>query len=335
MADFGNYGKPKREPALKGSFINGTWYCECKPALPALHMKTTKGPNEGKWYRSCQKKIKTDKSRCRFFIWDTEADEREKKALQSNSRTEPGRANPVTPSRPTPQRPASKVQAGPSIPNQKRSRAIFETDDEDEFGDVDVDFEEQLDQARVEAETPSKKARVEAPITPVRRKFPWDKLNATTPTTKTAGLQTPQTGPANPFISNPARDSSDITPFKIWQPVAESIQTMTPSSSPAIPSRFKDVESDLSRDVFGVLSGAGVVLGEQARRELTAVFSKQTTVAEGMKKGRDVARASMKAKDARVQELTHRVNTLEAELEAEKKTVDFLQYKLANGMESD
>lgn len=114
---------------------------------------------------------------------------------------------------------------------------------------------------------------------------------------------------------------------------------MTPTSSQnetPTPARFKNVsESDLARDVFGVLGEANVQMSEQARKNLTTVLLKHVTMAEGVKKGRDVARASITAKTAKVTELTYRVNTLEAELEAEKAKVNHLEWSLEHGQQSD
>ncbi|KAF1951812.1 hypothetical protein CC80DRAFT_453191 [Byssothecium circinans] len=322
----------------RGAFIDGQWLCDCNPRQVAVHLPVKKeGPNKGRYFRVCQRKQK-DAQRCKFFLWDSEAAPRENAALQSNSRTEPAHQNAITtPSRPPPQRPAPapEAQASPSVPNQKRTRAHLQEDDE--FGDGDLDFEA-LDQAREEAETPRKKARTEGFATP-RRKLPWEKDS----TTNAVGLQTPQTARQtleNPFVTNRLGNSSLTTPSRAAPSNAETVQTATPSSSPMdtpTPIRFKDVntESDLAKEVFGVLKGADIALGEQARRDLSGILSKHTTVAEGVKRGRDAARSAIKAKDARVQELTLRVNTLEAELEAEKKKVVYLQFKDQNGYESD
>jgi hypothetical protein len=224
--------------------------------------------------------------------------------------------------------------------NGKRSPADFQ-EEEDEYGlgDDNADFNEELDQVMIAAETPSKKkVRIEEPFTTPkpRRKLPWEKEKSTT---NAAGLQTPQTEYrklSDPFTTS-ASGFSFTTPSKTKQSDA---QTLTRSSSPMdtpTPSRFKDVniDSDLSRDVIEALRGANVTLSEQASRDLNTVLSKYATIAEGVKKGRDVARASMKAKDAKITELTYRVNTLEAELEAERKLVTHLQWKAEHGPDSD
>jgi septal ring factor EnvC (AmiA/AmiB activator) len=106
------------------------------------------------------------------------------------------------------------------------------------------------------------------------------------------------------------------------------------------PSRFKDIdvsgnESDLVRDIFAVLQEANIMLTDQAQKSLTSVLSKHATHAKSVTKGRDVLRASIKAKDAKIAEMTYRVNTLEAELEAEKAVVKHLQWKAESGLSPD
>ncbi|PVH99511.1 hypothetical protein DM02DRAFT_594241 [Periconia macrospinosa] len=323
-------------PKPRGSFLDGIWYCDCNPPLPAIHFPVKKaGPNKGRWFRTCQKE-QSDDSRCKFFLWDTDAAPREKAALANNSRTEPGRANAVTPSRTKAVSPPSPLPPASTSSNstRKRMRASYQSDDEDEygFGDNTATFDEELDNIVTAVETPSKKARIEdAFTTPKRRKLPWQKDE---PSSNTYGLQTPQTenrALANPFTTKAPLDIF-TTPSKPTSLDAGSIQTMTPSSSPMetpTPSRFKSVatEGDVVRDIFGVLSRANVKLDEQTTRDITAVLSKYVTLSEGVKKGRDVARASVKAKDAKITELTYRVNTLEAELEAERATVAHLQWR--------
>jgi hypothetical protein len=112
------------------------------------------------------------------------------------------------------------------------------------------------------------------------------------------------------------------------------IAAPSPNGTPT-PARFKNVsESDLARDVFDVLRDVNVQLDEQARANLAAVLSRHATIAEGVKRGREVARASAAAKTAKVTELTYRVSTLEAELEAEKAKVAHLQWSLEHGQQT-
>jgi hypothetical protein len=205
-------------------------------------------------------------------------------------------------------------------------------------------FEEELSHVMTEMETPSKKAKTEplaTPFTvPTRRKLPWQKDDGP----NTSGLQTPQTQPRNHDVfKTPAAVpvSTFVMPSITKQSDSASSHTITPGSSPVntpTPSRFKDVgaagtDSELAHDVFGVLQDAN--LNEQTRKNLITVLAKHVTIGEGVRRGRDAARASIKAKDAKNTELTYRVATLEAELEAERATVKHLQWKAENGHNSE
>lgn len=295
--------------------------------------------------RACQRKY-GDKDRCKFFLWDSEAHPREAAALANNTRTEPGRAHEATPITPRPQRvsppPPYTPQAGPSEPSRKRTRTAVE-EDEDEYGveTGDAAFNDELDQVMTAVETPTKIAKTADFSTPARRRLPWQKDDPA----RGNGLLTPQTNhratTADPFNTRFAAPGGSLfTPSKQMQPDSAPSQTMTPSSSPIAtptPKRFKDVSTgdDLFQDVFGVFDPDNPRLDERTRRDLTAVLSKHATITEGIKRGREVARSAIKAEKAKVTELTYRVNTLEAELEAERNKSKLLQWQVETGHRSD
>jgi hypothetical protein len=79
------------------------------------------------------------------------------------------------------------------------------------------------------------------------------------------------------------------------------------------------------RDVFGLLQHGSVTLPSTTETELQALLAKHSRSAEGYRKGREVSRKIIVAKEAKITELTYRIGTLEAELEAEKATVEYLQ----------
>lgn len=235
--------------------------------------------------------------------------------------------------------PPSKASETPS---RKRNRS--EDDDEFGLGPGNRAFEEELDQVMVEAETPSKKPRTDTFATPknsTRRTLPWQMDN----TPKSSELPTPQTEQRvskDPFqtrlsalgdsMLTPSRRAQDDDPPSSTQGTS---QTVTPT-----PVRFKDPgsaskDADIARDVFDVLRDANVQLDDQTRKMLMATLSRHATIAEGVKRGRDVARTAVTAKTAKVTELTYRVNTLEAELEAEKAKVSHLQWRLENGQDTE
>jgi hypothetical protein len=295
--------------------------------------------------RTCNEKS------CKFFLWDTDAQPRELAALQNDSRTEAARAVPTTPSRPRAHTPPTYTpNTGPFDSSRKRARSSFD-DDEDEF-DFDPEdgpvYDAVLSQVANAMETPSKKAKTESfatPLTvPARRKLPWQRDDQAKP--KSNGLQTPQTeSRIHDVFRTPAAApvSTFVTPSITKQSDPASSQTITPGSSPVntpTPVRFKDAgtngtDSELAQDVWGVLQEGNAMLDEPTRRKLTAALSKHATIAEGIRKGREVARTAIKAKDAKNTELAYRVNTLEAELEAERATVRHLQWKAESGHMSD
>ncbi|KAJ4355300.1 hypothetical protein N0V95_003055 [Ascochyta clinopodiicola] len=312
-----------------GLFIDGVWHCDCTPRSPANHFEVKKqGANQGKWFRTCQKQ-KGDKSRCKFFLWDSDAHPREAAALANNSRTESTHTTSKTPSK----RPSSPPPPYTGAPGRldlarKRSRAAsLNIDDEFDLESTDDAFKEELNSIMTAVETPRKAARTSDFVTPsARRTLPWNKGGAAASASELQTPQTSRTVQVNPFSSTLSK-----SPFTPSRPTDAAPQTATPSSSPyetPTPRRFKDVSGDdLVRDVFGFLQDVNITLGTQTERDLSNLLSKHVKTAEGLKRGRDVTRTTIKARDAKITELTYRIGTLEAELEAEKTMVKHLQWE--------
>lgn len=222
----------------------------------------------------------------------------------------------------------------------KRSRTDI-SDSDDEFGlSGNTAFDEELDQVWTALDTPSKKAKTEPLATSTRRRLPWQKNSEL----KVNGIPTPHTERhANhaplpvPLARSTGPDDPFLTPSKPNQALQISqSRTLSPPSSPIVtptPQRFKDTNTTtaddvLVRDVFTILQGDNVEFSEETRSKLVAVLTKHATIAEGVKKGREVARCSIKAKDAKVNELLYRVNTLQADLEEQQAMVKELQWKV-------
>ncbi|KAF2132808.1 hypothetical protein P153DRAFT_393761 [Dothidotthia symphoricarpi CBS 119687] len=322
-----------------GLFVNGVWQCDCTPRKPTVHFEVKKeGPNKGKWFRSCQKQ-QTDTTRCKFFLWDADADKREAAGLANNSRT-PSRVNPTTPSkRRSSPPPPYTVEAGPSGSSRKRTRAASE-DLDDEYGleQNDHAFNDALGRVLIAAETPNKAIKTSTFATPsTRRKLPWQTNQSATGST---GLQTPRTdrragdNPFNTRISMP----STITPSRLDEHNLNNHRPVMPSSpfDTPTPNRFKNVGGDdLVGDVLRLLQEANIGLDSDTTNDLKAILSKHSNSAEGYKRGRDVLRTTIKAKDAKITELTYRVSTLEAEMEAEKAVAKHMQWEAQTGSQSD
>jgi len=252
----------------------------------------------------------------------------------NNSRTEPERTIPTTPSkrRVSPPPPYTTRSSLPN-PSRKRMRSSSETVDDDYgFGQADDDFNDELNQVMTDIETPSKAVKTSEFATPAagRRKLPWQLDQSISGST--VGLQTPQTSrkaSSDPFASRPiALGASLLTPSQIVD--GEIHQSTTPSSfcDTPTPNRFRNVTAeDLVQDVFNLLQESNIRPDVHTATELKVLLLKHAKSTEGYKRGRDVIRTTVKAKDAKITELSYRVSTLEAELEAEKAMVKHLQWE--------
>lgn len=269
--------------------------------------------------------------RCKFFLWDNDAHPREAAALSNNSRSEPQNA-PITPSkRQKSPPPPYTIDSSSAGPHRKRTRTVIDLEDDYGMDQNDDNFNNELNYVMEQAETPSKVARTSEFATPAtRRKLPWQTGDASE--SSRTGLQTPQTDGRDPFNTRltTSGSGSRVTPLRNNELNDNFRQDFTPTSSfeTPTPSRSKDAAvEDLEQDVFSLLESSNVRLGHEAERSLRSLLTTHVRNAEGYKRGRDVTRTTIKAKEAKITELTYRVSTLEAELEAEKALVKHLQWE--------
>lgn len=296
---------------------------------------------------TCQKP-NGDENRCNFFLWDTDAHSRELNALSMNSRTEPTASANITPNKPTPARstpawptpseaqrfksppPPYTVEAAPAEQSaRKRGRSLVDEDD-DEFGINEDDSAFDDPAVRAAVETPQKAARTDSHLTP-RRRLPWDSTGN--------GLMTPKSQRGEfiePFAS---RISNAASPPKTQQSSTSSVTVTasTPFDTPT-PVRFREATTPsahanetLVDDVFNVLSSEGLQLNAKVSAALKTVLLKHSRRAEGNNKAKEILRLRIKAEEAKNKELSLRNNTLQAELEVAKATVDHLQWENENG----
>lgn len=194
-------------------------------------------------------------------------------------------------------------------------------------------FDDELDRVMKAVETPRKTARIDDAHTTPKRRLPWDK--------PVNGIPTPQTerrAPEDPFatwFSYPG--GSLLTPSKHKEPCDVSPDPLTPSSSceTPTPSRFRDMTSarsdnSLVDDVFNLLNEEDVHISSKAAIALGNFLTKHARRAEGNNKSKEVLRLRIKAEEAKNAELTHRNNTLQAELEAAKATVSYVTWQRDN-----
>ncbi|RAR15029.1 px domain-containing protein [Stemphylium lycopersici] len=207
----------------------------------------------------------------------------------------------------------------PSASKHKRKRSV---DLDNKYDSSEFD-EDDLNEALSQAETPCNTAKRADFITPTgkRRNFGLDMNQCSR--VEARPLQTPR-----------AKRIASGSPFSLKTPKTNS-NMFTPSASsdgkPISNSLKNAVVEELATDVFDLLQGSGMRLDECIERDLRALLNQHAKSAEGYRRGRDASRAQVKAKDAKIAELTFRIGTLEAELQAEKTTVENLQWEAENG----
>ncbi|RDW86662.1 tRNA (guanine) methyltransferase [Aspergillus mulundensis] len=284
----------------------------------------------GRRLYTCQK---DHQHRCKFFLWTSDAEAREKLALLSNSRTEAPASGSSYPS-PSPQTPSSKTASaqqstgglltpqtggrnygGSRFNNTPTStgasaKARMMAEDTDEF-DWDEGLQNEMDQVfessqplrQPEFGLPSRKTpRTEKTTSPGKRKRSVDD-DAESDRTVTPG------GPARGMGTG-----AHVTPF------------LTPT-----PTRYRNAgvglgaaetplatSSDLAAQVSRILEGHEVDVPVGAMEELRALFNRHEMKVKGIIRGRDISRAALKDKDDQIVRLNERISMLESQLELER-----------------
>lgn len=253
--------------------------------------------------------------RCRFFLWQSDAQVRERAAVLANTQSEPDPFT-QTPSKPyqartgllTPQTERRFVDAPPrrypSPPKTAKARMMAE--DADEYGwNDDEDDDEELKEAlsssqsatasfisqpNFHPELPSKAVRTSETTSPGKRKlseFAYD-----SPARAPSILATPQSTRSSRFPPSSAEVS------------------MTPT-----PSKYRDVisgdsnanRSDLAKDALAILDKHSVVLPNIALNELVALLDRQELKTKGIIQGRDMSRKALKKKEEQIGMLNERI----------------------------
>ncbi|KAF4551004.1 Hypothetical protein D9617_15g043580 [Elsinoe fawcettii] len=314
---------PSKRPSTsaRGLFANSSWHCDCTPRLPAEHFRVKKeGKNHGRWFYTCQN---SEGKRCGFFLWDEDAKLREEKAVLAGKTTEPGReGEEIAQSedgkrfeaweaqmRGT-QRGKGEGEANPAWvkgreAGEKRKREeVVELDGSETDDDLD-DLMSWPPTARGELETPSKRLRTEEVTPPMtKRKLPWMKYDEDEGTLIREG----ETGLPTPSLTKLA-DGQDPSTSPTTGRFRDAMR------SPPIEAAGSTATQSLSTEVFDLLKEHGVSLGDKAQGDMRAVLNKHEMKLQGVVKGRDLVRAALKGKEARIAELQGRIAGIEAERE--------------------
>ncbi|KAL4948225.1 hypothetical protein BDW69DRAFT_199033 [Aspergillus filifer] len=304
---------PRTAIPTRGLLLDGIWRCNCPERPPALKLQTKKhGVNHGRWFYTCQK---DHQQRCKFFLWASDAEAREKLVLISNTRTEahgsPSPSTPQTPSSTTASAPQSSTATGLLTPQTGQrdrfgqkpgsasasARARMMAEDTDEF-DWDDSMEDEMEKVfensqplrQPEFGLPAHKTpRTEKLTSPGKRKRSDDDVEGAQEKGRRDAPMTPGGHGATPLLTP--------TPARYKNAVAES-----PLAS----------SSDLAVQVSRILQGHGVDVPAAAREELTQLFNRHELKAKGIIRGRDISRAALQKKDDQIARLNERVTMLES-----------------------
>lgn len=197
-------------------------------------------------------------------------------------------------------------------------------------------FEDGLDRALTAVETPRKAIRTDVHATPSRRlNFGQDQTRP--------GMITPQTGdrfsrdPFNALYAAP--NGLTLTPHarrtnyegnSAQTPAHGSSSTETPTSAR---SSNTGLGADLEEDVMEVLRENNIALPSQAYDALRKVLKKHANISEGHRRGRDVLRLDIKAKEQKLVSIEQRNISLQAEIDADRAARQFAEWAAEHGEE--
>ncbi|TPR08678.1 hypothetical protein CAN33_005385 [Aspergillus niger] len=321
---------PRTAVPLRGLFLDGVWRCNCPERPPAAKFQTKNhGVNHGRWFYVCQK---PQEKRCRFFLWASDAEVREKHAVLTNSRTEPAAdsfssaTSSATIATPTPETPTKKprlFETGLLTP---------QTDRTVRFGDTGLDNSGARGKGgQLSATMPPRSAKARMMAEDLDE-FEWDISDDTaTPSRDAVGASAPEKRKLDDISDVGAQDGSKTEAFtptslaRSFTDRAVSFSSTVPSSSlefskTPTPVRFvgaspatggEKPSSDLAAQAVEILDKNRVVMPEKAKGELMDLLQKYELKVKGIARGRDISRIALKKKDDQIKALNERISMLE------------------------
>lgn len=293
---------------------------------------------------TCQK---PQPKRCKFFLWDDDAQIREKHTLISNSRSELDTPK-KSPSKSTRVGGLLTPGTGTSYGNRSTVRG------------AQTEARRRLD---FSLQTPTK-ARKSSTLSSDEEAYSWDESLDNEVGNLLGGSSSSTTRPKQPtFTPNKApRTATNTSPSKrklddVFNdddddkppPYSESAPTTQSSSTTAslsfspveasatpTPRRYKDVlsaqgatshnqPSDLASNILSILDRHDVGVPTTARDELVASLDQHHLKTQGIIRGRDISRMALKKKDEEIQALKARIERLETEREMDKVVISCLR----------
>ncbi|KAK7542886.1 uncharacterized protein J3D65DRAFT_615290 [Phyllosticta citribraziliensis] len=293
-----------RKGRAQGSFYHDTWYCACKPKLPAKHLQSRTSRNPGRWFFICPQQH--NEEQCGFFMWEDEAEAASKRgpdedrdggpedSMTARNRHTLDERNGI----PTSPPPVYQSQATPSAKRKFQEEADGGLEDE-------LGFE-------VAASEAWQLGRAIAPFTPRKAK------RSSTGATPAAAHELPKT----PLSVSKTVTPTSSQPFR----TARDRDMASPAGS-----GDKDVGETLVGEVMGLFRDRRVDVGKETAEALQSMLRRHVLRAQGIARGREIARLALNEKMALVSELQAKIQTLEAELETRKAILDKISWQRETG----
>lgn len=326
---------------LNGFFDDGVWNCNCRPRLPAARFEVKKqGPNTGRWFYTCQEPNGVG---CKFFLWDETAKEREKRAVMSNSRTEP-------------------------LPGAEDRSGSLATPTKLSSGKSGKTFEQHMRESTGMMAARSKESDDEFdwPLSPGEEKTVEEAVARASVTPSSSWMETPRKAVKAPIFDTPGskrkrgfegpyptpNTTSSSTQEDVFTPISWKGSTRydisrnksgSLSESPT-PVRFRDASKtahdlghpssqatrdyDLTEEVLGMLKDQPV--DAETKTRLREVLNRHVLKSRGIVKGREISRETVKAKDTKIAELQEHISSLETEREMDRLVIRKLREDVAS-----
>jgi hypothetical protein len=331
---------PNIMSTMRGRFIDNTWHCDCNPRLRANFFQTKKlGVNHGRWCECCLCKNrknsyssnpllvytcqKPQEKRCRFFLWEDDAKEREKALAVSKPSS--GGIGLLTPETGGTTRTLKWTGVDGTPSKIRKVDTGFENDDvfdlvaSDDAGSLFTGPIRQPNFTPHPPQTPRKQTGTAAFTSPRKRTLSEMEEEDTSTIYGTA-------------IGSPIRSSSQGLSY----PTLPSFSTLSPSTPTSrnssqgqhypefptpTPSKLPPEISGISAQALALLQFHDVVLPSNARDGLVTLLDKFELKMKGMDRGREIVRKALKGKDDQIRELDDRLENLEKEIEMNKKVI--------------
>jgi hypothetical protein len=160
-------------------------------------------------------------------------------------------------------------------------------------------------------------------------------------------LPTPITGPGKALVaSNRALNNDDVfrTPSTTKLGANDRFGFRSPSATPSHfsilrggteisedPGERAHQSYDITAEVMDLLRDQHI--DEEATTSLKELLNKHALKISGISKGRDITRVALKAKDARIAELQHRIAALESERDLDRRIIRHYKSDMAQNVE--